>query len=419
MNTTSRMALCVIAFLGLSTAHGETRLYKEFAQSYLRENPKSEVCRSQIENLDEKIHEYSSQLRYSLGYGDMNAVFPQPVANLLAKNLLADIRASFENIQKKRPDCYQKVASFYAIASYSSFAGSLEEWGATTKLLQHLNQNGKLVALPFRTGTTPNAMYGAYQCLTSTLYFDPMRAPFDMAATMNHELSHFFADKFFEPPDDDQVRATTIVDEVVAALRAGTLQTTLGPRLSVDFDRNLFDPAGPLVSLIMDRFSDRRPTYFPKTDTQGLLSFARSNPTAAGHLDQIFNRVESAYFPDGKAPSLVQWRALDPRFFNPAKAYSCGKDENVRDCFLRFRDVLNEKLSAPSSVCLQLVEQMRAGKLSGYIGSKIHLPEDESPTDGKPADEGGQPGNEGGKPGNEGGKPALGTRPCIFLGHGF
>ena len=70
---------------------------------------------------------------------------------------------------------------------------------------------------------------GAYDCLQSIVWFDPSQRPFDLAASLAHEIEHFYQDKIthWEDSDDfspERVADTLNIDESLATLHSSFAQ---------------------------------------------------------------------------------------------------------------------------------------------------------------------------------------------------
>ncbi len=83
---------------------------------------------------------------------------------------------------------------------------------------------------------------GAYDCLQSIVWFDPSQRPFDLAATLAHEVEHFYQDKIthWENSNDftpARIADTLNIDESLATLHSSFAQFIQDREFNRDFYR--------------------------------------------------------------------------------------------------------------------------------------------------------------------------------------
>ncbi len=308
------------------------------------------------------------------------------------------------NFQKVRPDCYELAMSRHVLSSLYIYWLQIAEHpkNLNDKILQDeillaatvataLARDGKIKFItPEVRGQTrglwqkrnsngEHEILGGYDCQTSTIFIDPTLAPFNLGATLVHELDHLFRDKYFDfSAQGLNAKTYLLMDELIASSHAGFLQKSLhflsGYEIANDFiatkipgatmakDMDLFQPQGNL-EVIWQNLADQR----NEKNTLDFNSFVQKtlqqDRFGQNEIGEILKRVESAYFPGDQ--DSVSLSALLKKISNlnisPFSRWLRGK--SLSHGFDLGDDLKSRKDSGPRQLgafALELVRDLRS-----------------------------------------------------------
>jgi len=270
---------------------------------------------------------------------------------------------------------------------------------------------------------------GGYECERSIIYIDSNLRPFNVSATLVHELDHLFRDKYEEVDETKTARLVTFVDELSATLHGLFVQKALAtdplilrstynrvdPEMHVTKkflwytrydntyqnkkqppnDANLYAQNG-----FFDQFWDSRGmTPFSLYEsflkhwniTEGLTKNYPEYLPDLKILRSIMNVVSAGYF---KNKSFIESTPV-PTLSNPLSHAIWSVDEpfSGMDGFLFRLSSLTKKLDEPSNSCIAFGNSVTNGELDDYLGT------------GSSSDPG--------QPGNDGVRPSIPIKPCL------
>jgi hypothetical protein len=319
-------------------------------------------------------------------------------------------------------------------------------------------------------------VFGAYDCDSRTLSIDPVMRPFDLGATLQHEMDHFMRDQFFpaseiqryfssaNPADPRSFyivpNAETInwdayltLDETIASVEASMMQREqINDKGDVGYDYKKFKKglflnikglyiadkdfnfrmsAGPIETLFQlgnlhDPVSDLLEMSISQQSiqyvTQREIDAAAFNRTAA--FEKIFDIIHSSYFAgsslsDSIKSILKQKQSLwiDP--LNNDEAYDLSTMATKSLAGYTFETKNNDLLEMYNSLT-HVTESIKEVS----TGCALY---DEAVQSGKVSgyaglrfsdgigDGSGHPGENGSRTGENGARPSLSVRPCISL----
>ncbi|HEX4925282.1 MAG TPA: hypothetical protein VFV50_14405, partial [Bdellovibrionales bacterium] len=308
---------------------------------------------------------------------------------------------------------------------------------------------------------------GGYDCVSAAMTVDPIQSPYDAAATLVHEMSHFYFDKgyFLEPLKDG--KAMTLLDESMAALLAGYVQRDfMMGRSSVDepskisSDLNFYTRAGVLDSMWRKRtdlgwsfnhfvvllekvlfaeyagegydlgeklYDTLAQAYFSggypwESRVQSVLHTEKFGQEEARRFSypHIFSYLSTKVLTDSvrftsdlkQIEAFKRDRTLAPELSGDGGENSVLTSDGYLANFgllMTYADRIATASEKMSRSCEVFLEQLKSTELDGYLGK---TPKSCEPDSNKSGGEGGRPGGEGGRPGGEGGRPGgEGGRP--------
>lgn len=318
---------------------------------------------------------------------------------------------------------------------------------------------------------------GSYHCKSVTVRIDPVQSPLDLGATMIHELSHLFADRF--DVDETGFRDSPqllpeklLVEETQAALLAGYVQRSffserLSPQLRDEplGDLSFFERGGALDRLAQkSREEVKSILYGPSLYAPNLIgrkALCMEYDSDDGNvrpeireftrrlLDKIYRPYFGESFDSAKLRRLEGQRRdsdfncalpyLDAHYLPYIEWWSSAQDHVLKyvasskyhfftgwlwayvsgtwkhlDVILDAEPALGTK--GPSQTCLTFSKKVRQQKLRGYLGEKT--PSQQPGTDGtRPGTDGMRPGVDGMRPGTDGMRPDTDAgKLCIQIG---
>ena len=250
-------------------------------------------------------------------------------------------------------------------------------------------------------GTDDYSTIGGYDCATSTIYVDPYLRPFDLFATVLHEMDHFLRDKFLEPKPSNWLPAKffsgpessqemnwslyNLADEAYATMDSGARQMGLqSNRKAKEFGADWFVPFSETkgayrVNGDLTFISSNGPVYrsqkiletqigsgLPRMLLSGqAVTLAQDDKKKAGELianrQEIWDDIINAYFPD-KSPVIPGGSASV--FFD---GFEFGLSSIVAYDLARNQKV-NEAVAAPSRMCRAYLDSIGRGEVDHYIG---------------------------------------------------
>jgi len=242
---------------------------------------------------------------------------------------------------------------------------------------------------------------GVYRCQNSQIYLSSSLRPFNLAASLAHEIDHLYRDKtgfrfMWDWINNKDVRSFVISDEILASLYGALYQRNLflldkESGSTVDYttqgdEFNLFQKNGPL-SQLMD-FTHLRPPI-PFFEFHGLIAQKKNDPWVKGKLCEVDKTIRAGYFAQIKGSCNLEGIFPKSTWFTTESYISqlrrLRRDPGQFNNYLLELETWEEALVRPSPVCSAMIEAEDRGDLKDYIGSQLE-------------DQGGHTGNSGVKP---------------------
>ena len=253
-------------------------------------------------------------------------------------------------------------------------------------------------------GTDEYATIGGYDCALSTIYVDPYLRPFDLFATVFHEMDHVIRDKTFKPdpghPLPEKLFSEgakrelnwslyNLADEAYALMNSGSRQAELqsakryvyGPAdlfgyhkktYSVRNDLTLFSKDGPVYRLkkILEKsdiqwFGNLPDAILEDTVTSKQDYYANKdqvNAAIASARHEIWSSIISAYFPE--SPPVIPGGDAAEFFNSDLWQFSTGGSVQSGKLDVPFEDSLKES----SPMCKAYLDSVNRGEVDHYIG---------------------------------------------------
>lgn len=354
-------------------------------------------CRPAAYEISEALYKYNEDLRKH-----RDEIAKAKVSKALA-------------VLSQQDRCFAQVAAFYG---FWSVGYGLIDINSTLPFFIELFNRGKLVPIRGSAKIGNGQMLGAYQCQTSTIYFNPFRGPSDLANILTHELTHFIRDKFLFSDDllPKAPRLTaieySIVDETLAVLSGTLTELDEDKKSRRDFDLSLFSEKGALVgSILAANRGIKEPGNYKIRPSYYLYNYMRVVglwPKHEPYLRKIIKLVASVYAPKAKyrMDVLVSWlKHYDysgENFWTGNQRMLWGWVANTK------YKTMDNLFAGPSTICEKFVEQIRKGELRDYVGTQG--PKNKSE---RPGGDGVRPGGDAVRPGTEEMKMDLsGIRLC-------
>jgi hypothetical protein len=306
-------------------------------------------------------------------------------------------------------------------------------------------------------------VFGAYDCNSRILSIDPTMRPFDLGATLQHEMDHFMRDQFFSGekilenfssesfmdifkartlPSPDQINweAYLTLDEAIASIEASMMQreqindqgmpdfnmkknnmvikvnglyladddftfrVSSGPMEKLFQLGNLHDPVMDLEQIhYHDTFS------FGYSDQQAIKD--QKKPAA---FQVIFDLIHSGYFAgavlNDQIKAILARAApldIDPlnsdtiALMDAPVGYTFETDNEFVKSMYQGISAVAARLPKVSSACTLYDQAVQSGKVSGYAGLRFGEKEN-SDGDGQPGENGSRTGENGSRTGENG-----------------
>jgi len=389
------------------------------------------VCRPLMRVIQKKTNRYAetSQLFANFHYDGTSIVFE---GDPKAYSDFKSIQRFLSVLKWTKNPCYSAVLKAYAVTAVE--ISLIHESSNISQTVAFLANEGVIQPLPAsykkQYAQFGAHIFGAYDCTQTKIYIDYSKRPFDLGASILHEISHLFRDKFVtEIPIAHSIQSWLLLDETLASVTAGAVQwdSTNGytpDQILGTGDFRLFDPSGNLNGIFYHIFINKDPgmptALFNGTDSilphllgQSFLHAEAHNELGSEiqtEIQNIYQIVSQGYF--GHALAKGWGSALQPQTnslnYDPlttkVSTYSAGLAP-----FSATLSELSQKLKSASPACLQFKQAIKNGELTDYISVKAT----------KPGNEGVKTGNEGVKTGDEDAKPSINIKPCLLPGKGF
>ena len=327
----------------------------------------------------------------------------------IARSNLLRIHQILASAETDQSGCFDSLAMHFAFGSL----GGMNSLYSKMFLTGHLKPMTTLMkAASSGWGQSGNGIIAAYDCIATTIYFDPYHGPNDIRATLEHELSHLVRDKFrdwFVPPTAPQLNAIeeAIADELISAFSGAYDEMRDRALENFPFDVTLYNYNGDLAGILsdVDGFYGV-PDLTPKSDYRTVYYFikhAALQPRASVRLRRLIHLIAGVYAP-GAAYSdskIIAWLG-SLTFDNVGELLQL---DDVIETIPKSRyQNLQRFLSQPTAICKRFSHEMETGELNGYLGRKVHTPAARKT----------RPSNKGTRPGSEGTKPSSQVlRPCV------
>ncbi len=246
------------------------------------------------------------------------------------------LQTTVQNLSLAQPQCAQAIKATYAIGSIYILA---QGWNVQVDSKDaNLQETPVSATWVFATAAAIDSgimkfdgvasdhrarILGTYECGPSAIVIDTDQPPLNLGATLIHEFSHFFFDKYsvfngLGEYRSDNFRLLLLLEEAIASVHAGFLQRSfarkvLAPQLDPDVmgDLTFFAPAGPIAQ-ISNKISDRPNFYaiYPAEDFIRAAFFASSDwvdengqslfkggvKALAQYRIDLLNRISKSYF---------------------------------------------------------------------------------------------------------------------------
>jgi hypothetical protein len=310
-------------------------------------------------------------------------------------------------------------------------------------------------------------LLGGYECMSSRIHVDPTLRPFNLGASLIHEMDHLFRDKAspaYDPAKRDALFSAPLIsflnankrwkgmaaaDETFASVLASLYQRLLSAiparfgdpgAYQVPADLLFFRKDGNMEALLSALGLETPEAFLARALAQ---DFRNPPPGSVWQLvrrewDAIWGQVKGTFFQPPPAAGDPSFEILDAPGFTTSLLWQSTYlrrmpwefyDERAREwkpfsldetqaSSARTRALLepqlyipfaiHAKVAAPSAMCQAYQEAVARGELEGYLGARLRVLPGEGGV--KP---GGvvKPGEGGVKPGEGGVKPTL--RPCL------
>ncbi len=237
---------------------------------------------------------------------------------------------------------------------------------------------------------------GFYDCLKSRVYLGSDLRPYNLLASLRHEIDHLYRDKFVDlesfanqisVDSDSSMKSYISHDELFASAIGGFLQRRIlqkqkleaGYHQSSHGDFDFFSPTGSLN----DIYSDSQRLPFFVNFLWPVDVFGAKGQETGNKIFDLFRYVRQGYFASSSAnggensfsltvsfqtyPQNLEWGFLVPLRYS---VLSAEPDEVIQTVKASF-DVWPQKLEAPSQSCLQMVQEQEAGGLDDYLGTQM------------------------------------------------
>ncbi len=259
-----------------------------------------------------------------------------------------------------------------------------------------------------------------YDCFDSLIYLDTELRPFNLAASIYHELDHLYRDKkigslwsnnstFSAPSDDDEdIQKYIALDELLATISSGFYQRRMlevdrslrldGQSLGNEF--NFFQVDGPLNESFDLLFSDsQQPLYSVPNPSDFLANLSNYGSVHGGHrgeaiLCEMQKIILNGYFDETEGQNcesaqdllgdfremgsnvldyefrdFANFRAVVDRDYIP---WAEGSDQDVSiKSVLEYFNGWAAALDKTSYNCKKIIESQNEGKIQGYLGTQL------------------------------------------------
>jgi len=321
----------------------------------------------------------------------------------------------------------------------------------------------KLLGGDWNTGE----VFGAYDCNSRILSIDPTMRPFDLGATLQHEMDHFMRDQFFGAeqilenfssesfldilktqtmPTPDQINweAYLTLDEAIASIEASMMQREqindqgmpdfnmkknsmvlkVDGLYQADGDFTFRVGSGPMEKLFQlgnlhDPVRDLQHSYFHDTVNFGFSDQqAIENQKKPAAFQGIFDLIHSGYFAGAGLTDQIKTilgrqapMDIDPLNQDTDLEQRDGStgytvetgNESVKSMYQTVSAVA-ARLTKVSSACTLYDQAVQGGKVSGYAGLRFGEKENGNGS-GQPGENGSRTGENGSRTGENDGRP--------------
>ncbi len=237
---------------------------------------------------------------------------------------------------------------------------------------------------------------GFYDCLKSRIHLGFDQKPYNMLASLRHEIDHLYRDKFVDIENfanqifvnsDSSIKSYISHDELFASVIGGFSQRRILQKLelapdyhqSAHGDFNFFSPAGNLNKIYSN--SQRLPffvNFLWPVDVFGANKQKTGDP-----IFDLFRYVRQGYFnatPENGAkdhltltvsfqtyPQNLEWGFLVPLRYQVLQT----EEDEIMQVVKAGLETWQPKLDTPSRSCLQMVQEQESGQLNDYLGTQM------------------------------------------------
>ncbi len=204
-------------------------------------------------------------------------------------------------VQNTEPKCQEVVRGSFLSESLMLMFPYEQKIAITLPLYLYKEGYLKLVD-DLKVSGLHNNILGSYQCENTQINILIHQSPYDLAATVMHELDHLFRDKYTSE-DFMNLESDVLFDETIANTTAGFYQLLAWerlnkPKLIKNENFNFFSEEGSILS-IWNSIKDQGSFYFKsRTEHRGFLFFEEltGNESIDPRFNSIINLVSEAYF---------------------------------------------------------------------------------------------------------------------------